>query len=601
MTYNIAVTSGLYSIARGRELAGIKAKISQVLTQGVNSIQVDLDSVSELTEPEIETVIKRFVDDLGIKWVMHAEIIEETAMETAILTNWRHSHRRLHMYLDTFYEKFVKRGLKNYLPEYVDFHISIMMTMGYFGERYRIAGLPMVSFDGEYDWMKILNNNSDLKDWFRNHMVLLVIGREAPIVATPDELRERAGRSVIEKKLEKIENENPEEYRRKINEFIEKNRHQPQTVDDFVSIFGESIRPTDEERGDALIEQWLEYSSLRYTKGSITDEEVAYSIVAKYLELKRDDPNEPLWKLFFGEKTIEQLEVEWGKKLIDLQTKEIYLHPDVIAMIGSRYIMGHFEADPGTFYLGESYKVNPERSKDTFFKKKAIDKLKELKLVLVFENPEAAPGSEGLRRIFRAKQMYNFVKASQQVFKTDLIRLLIDFNHWLNQSVDPERELDLISKEAPDFGKYVYATHIYNPVGVHEHMPFEIPSDEQVRMYGWLYKMRQLGFKEGYLTFERGGGQSMLEIARSVILALRQIKDHLEKNTDPKKLPQEFYGISPDGILSEQRQMVVIREHAKDPLKGLIIAPEEEHTALGREALAKPGMTPEKWKKEELR
>lgn len=602
MAYDIAVTSGLWSIARGRDLAGIKRKIAQVLTHGVDSIQIDLDSVSELTEPGIEWIIKKFVDDLKIKWVMHAEIIEETALETAIMTTWRHAHRRLHLYFDTFYEKFVKQGLKDYLPRYIDFHISIMMSMGYFGERYRIAGIPMVTFHGEYDWKeKFLDKHEDLKDWFRESMVLIVIGREAPVVFRPDELKERAEFEIAAEKAEEIRKTNPEEYERRRREFIERTGAPPRTVNDLKEIYGTQVEPTSKEVGDSLIDQWLEYSRMRFTAGSISDEEVAYAIIAKYLELKRNDPNEPLWKLFFGEKTMKELENEWKKPLINVNTNEIYLHPDIIAMVGCRYIIGHFQTDPKIEYLGESYKVNPEREKDPFFSKSAIEKLKQLGLILVFENPEAAPGSEGLRRIFRGKQMYNFVKAAQQVLKTNQIRLLIDFNHWLNQSIDPERELDLISKVAPDFGKYVYATHIYDPVGVHEHMPFEIPSDEQVRMYSWLYKLRQLGFEEGYLTFERGGGQNMLEIARSVVPALRQMKDHLEKKIDPKNLPLEFHGISPEGILSEQRQLVIIREHARDPLKGLIIAPEEEHTALGRAALEKPGMTAEKWKKEELR
>ncbi|MBI2545371.1 MAG: hypothetical protein HYW22_02105 [Candidatus Aenigmarchaeota archaeon] len=612
MTYNIAVTSGLWSIARGRDLAGIKAKISQVLTQGVNSIQVDLDSVSELTEPGIEDTIRRFVDDLQVKWVMHTEIIEETALETAMQTTWRHSQRRLHMYLDTLYEKFVKKGLKKLLPEYINFHISIMMSMGYFGERYRIAGMPMLTFGGEYDWSaKFLDipANEDLKDWFRKDMVMIVIGREAPIAITPTELRIRTRGNVAARNFQNMQRENPSELGRRVQEFQNRNNNRQPDLDnpnDLIQIMGE---PNEKDVGDELIKQWLEYSRMRFNRGAITDEEVAYAVITKYLELKRNDPKEPLWKLFFGDKTIDEMEgkigekKKWEKPLINIDTNEIYLHPDVIAMVACRYILGHFDSDPGEFYLDESYKTNPDRDKDPFFKKKAIEKLKEMgpNLVLVFENPEAAPGSEGLRRVFHAKHMYNFVKAAQDVLKTNQIRLLIDFNHWLNQGIDPEREVDQVSKEAPDFGKYVFATHIYNPVGVHEHMPFEIPSDEQFRMYGWLYKLRQVGFKDGFLTFERGGGQNMLEIARSVIPALREIRTHLEKDIAPDKLPMEFFGISPEGILSPQRQMVIIREHARDPLRGLILSPEEEHTALGKEALSKPGMTPEKWKKEELR
>ncbi len=612
MPYNIAVTSGLWSIARGRDLAGIKAKISQVLTQGVNSIQVDLDSVAELTEPGIEDTIRRFVDDLGVKWVMHAEIIEETALETAMQTTWRHSQRRLHMYLDTLYEKFVKKGLKKLLPEYINFHISIMMSMGYFGERYRIAGMPMLTFNGEYDWSgKFLNThgNEDLKDWFRKKMVMIVIGREAPVASTPTELKNRSRAKIATEILESMQSNNPSELNRHIEEFRRNKNRDPDirnSLADLIEITGE---PNEERVGNDLVELWLDYSRMRFNRGAITDEEVAYAIIAKYLELKRNDPKEPLWKLFFGNKTIDELEGEtgekkkWEKPLINIDTNEVYLHPDVIAMVACRYILGHFDSDPGNFYLDESYKTNPERDKDSFFKKKAIDKLKEMgpNLVLVFENPEAAPGSEGLRRVFHAKHMYNFVKAAQDVLKTNQIRLLIDFNHWLNQGIDPEREVDQVSKEVPDFGKYIFATHIYNPVGVHEHMPFDIPSDEQFRMYRWLYKLRQVGFKDGFLTFERGGGQNMLEIAKSVIPAMRQIKEQLNKDTPPDKLPMEFYGISPEGILSPQRQMVIIREHARDPLRGLILSPEEEHTSLGKEALAKPGMTPEKWKKEELR
>jgi hypothetical protein len=271
-------------------------------------------------------------------------------------------------------------------------------------------------------------------------------------------------------------------------------------------------------------------------------------------------------------------------------------------MVGCRYVIGHFEADPLPEYIAEMFQKNPDRERDPFYRKKAIDKLKEVKVTLVFENPELSEaGTEGLQRIIRGKHMYNFVKAAEKMLTPDYIKLLIDLNHWVHNAIDPAVEFDILKKEAPDFGKYVKAIHIYEPWPIHEHAPFDIPSDEQVKIYRWLYQIRQIGFKEGILVFERGGGENPQQIARTVILALREIITNLEKDVEPKKLPLEFYGISPGGVFSPERQMVIIREHARDPLKGLIIAPEEEHTALGKEALAKPGMTPEKWKKEELR
>jgi hypothetical protein len=74
----------------------------------------------------------------------------------------------------------------------------------------------------------------------------------------------------------------------------------------------------------------------------------------------------------------------------------------------------------------------------------------------------------------------------------------------------------------------------------------------------------------------------------------------LQQNVPPDKLPDEFYGVSSRGILSEERQWVTVHYHAMDPLKGQLKIPEEEYTFLGR-AATEAGKRPEEWKKEELR
>ncbi len=613
------MSSGLALVRRDPNLMGIGRKMPSVIFYGVNMVQVDMETQTsaEIFEPEVENLVKRFVEDLGIRWVMHGEIGQTVAFETALLPRWRGVHRRLHQYLDAMYEKFVKpKDMSKYLPGYIDFHISNEMILGYFSERFRTAGLPTVDFKGRYDWTELFNENSDLKNWFREFLLYMVYGREVPVViAGVEEIKQRAMQTILRKKINNIKRTRPDLVRKANEEFQRKAGRPPireEELDEEIAKLQEA-QISDDEMKDEIYNEWLGTSATRHTRGTITDEELAYVIAAKYLELKRNDPKEPLWKLFFGDKSLETLEKQWGKKnpktgdidprrLANDKTGEIYLDPDIIAMVGCRYIIGHFEADPLPEYLAEMQQKKPERINDTFYQKKAIDKLKQVKVTLVFENPELnEAGTEGLQRIIRGKHMYNFVKAAQQVLGTEYIRLLIDLNHWVHNAIDPGSEFDILKKEAPDFGKYVKAIHIYEPWPIHEHAPFDIPSDEQMKIYRWLFQLRQIGFKDGILVFERGGGENPQQISRTVILALREIIKNLEKDVDPNKLPLEFFGISPEGVLSTERQMVIIREHARDPLKGLIIAPEEEHTALGKEALAKPGMTPEKWKKEELR
>ncbi|MBI2542650.1 MAG: hypothetical protein HYW24_00470 [Candidatus Aenigmarchaeota archaeon] len=607
MPYEIAMSSGLGSIGRDPNLMGIGKKIPSILTYGLNVVQVDLETftTAELFEPEVENLVKRFVDDLKIKWVMHGEIGQSVAFETALQQVWRQAHRKLHQYMDSLYDKFVKpKDMKKYLPGYIDFHISNMMSIGYFAERFRVAGVPMLDFNGNNSWTELLDKNQKLKDWFKKEILLLVYGREVPIAVTSTEdVKERIRFNMMREIFQRYADEHREEINRIAQELSARGIQPTENalMQEFFNRHHE-LRPSEEQVLDSIYREWEEATAIRYVRGAITDEELAYVVIAKYLEFSKNDPKEPLWKLFFGDKAMGDLEAQWKTKKLVNKNGEIYLDPEIVAIVAIRYIFGHFGAIPLPEYMSEMQKKFPERSKDPFYGKTAIDKLKIIGVQLAFENPEIGEGQiEGLQRIIRAEHMYYFAKAAEQVFKTDRMKLLIDFNHWLHNTVDPGKEFDIMKRIGPDFGKYVKAAHVYEPLPIHQHGPFDLPSDQQLKVYKWLYQLRQLGFKEGYLVFERGGGQTPLEVSRSTVLAFREIAKNLDKDVDPKKLPLEFFGVSPEGILSPERQIVIIRDHARDPLKGLIIAPEEEHTALGKEALAKPGMTPEKWKKEELR
>ena len=67
-------------------------------------------------------------------------------------------------------------------------------------------------------------------------------------------------------------------------------------------------------------------------------------------------------------------------------------------------------------------------------------------------------------------------------------------------------------------------------------------------------------------------------------VAFRNLACELQKRTNPKKLPNEFFGIDER---FEAQQWVNMKEHAYDPLKGLLTSPEEDHTLMSREALKK--------------
>ncbi|MEM7824884.1 MAG: hypothetical protein QXO27_02825, partial [Candidatus Aenigmatarchaeota archaeon] len=203
MGYQLAISSGLALVRRDPNLMGIGRKMPQAIFYGVNTIQVDMETqtTAELFEPEVEELVKRFVDHLGIKWVMHGEIGPTVAFETALLPRWRGAHRRLHQYMDALYEKFIKTNMRKYLPGYIDFHISNEMILGYFAERFRVAGLPTVDFKGRYNWTELLKENPELDKWFRNVMLFLVYGREVPVVITSvEEVKARARQIVFSKK-----------------------------------------------------------------------------------------------------------------------------------------------------------------------------------------------------------------------------------------------------------------------------------------------------------------------------------------------------------------------------------------------------------------
>jgi hypothetical protein len=282
------------------------------------------------------------------------------------------------------------------------------------------------------------------------------------------------------------------------------------------------------------------------------------------------------------------------------------------ACVGAKYLCGHvkklieFIINELQKEIEEKIKVlSPDKVEE---EKKNFEKIiKEFKIAI--ENPDArSPSYAGLYPLWHPKQIYVAIKVLREELAKDpktkdwaeKIFMIIDAEHLSTQGVDPLFEYSELIKAVPDIGKYIITLHVTKPSPLHHHIEVELGD---IEVYKLLWTLRKAGlgkYHTVYLIFERGGGDDPFK--RSVT-AIRIMADFLQKDIPPEQLinKPEFFGVATQEIASPERQRVTIVEHAFDPLKGLIVAPEEEYTFLGGAAMQKPGVTPEKWKKEELR
>lgn len=606
--YEIGVTSGWYGIAKSRDLLGMANKIAAVATQGANYVQVDFENTSEFVEPDVIDRLRQVVEDLKMKWGAHGEIGELMGWEGAMEVIWIQSHRRLHQYLDGLYDYFVKgknqrpgKDYFKYRPQYLNFHASNLHPIGLFVERFRYAGHVQMDFNGKENWEDLLNDpkNKKLKRWFQKNILFYIYAREtAEFYFDEDQIiRRYIARFLQEKKGLDLESQDEEMRKKAVPEFtkyLESYTKDKQNEDN-----GEIIY----EVLDYMFDKWLTFSALRRIRGMISEEEWAYALIAKYLEFRKDDPDEPLWNMFFPGKNMDDLEKQWSElkelKLFDKKRGVVNLMPEVIAMVACRYIIGHFKCKPPAEYIQDK-KVEAQRKKqewDPFYELPAIKKLDTVKVLITFETPDVIENQrEGLQRIIHARHMHKLVKA----FNHPYVKAWLDSEHYLHNGFDPIEEIrDCPDESFKDFvGFHVGSPKPYAPG--HDHI--EVGSEAQRWIYVYAYEMRKKGFgveTPGIIIFERGGGNTPMEIVGRSVISIRLIVDQLMKDTPPEKLPPEFYGVSTEGMMSVEKQMAVVREHYWDPLKGLLAVPEEEHTFFSKAAVTKGKR--EEFKKEELR
>lgn len=289
---------------------------------------------------------------------------------------------------------------------------------------------------------------------------------------------------------------------------------------------------------------------------------------------------------------------EQAEKSNDREFKEFFY-----AVCAAKYIEGHMKRvfewmkkEDGDGLIAYIEREAEKDNKDEL--KKAAKNLK-----ITLEIPDARDASyAGLYTICRVKQIYAAVKSMRETLKDkggDRVFMLIDFEHITTQGFDAFEEIKEFVGLAPDAGEYILSLHVTKPTPLHHHIQVEIGD---VDVYKLLYQLRTVGLGKHhttYLIYERGGERDPF---RQSVIAIRLMVKQLLDDIKPKELigKPEFFGVEGPNIASEERQRTIISEHAEDPIKDLMVVPEEEHTFLGRAASGKPGGA-EKWKKDELK
>ena len=614
MAYVIGVSSGIFAAvpeAEKIQYVGPAKKAQYCITKGVQFVQIDLESVAEFQTPNLKEDMKKIREKLGVRFAIHSETkafgVEIAELDSAIETDYKFGHRRIKDIL----EKAGEIG-----SEYVLIHSSESTPIRFLERTLQPAIL--VDFWGK-PLDKFIEKNTFLRDWLIGGGEEKVIGA---LIEAYDELgdeKESINKEKIEEKFKEKNIKPPNYIWRELIGGRDISRYFAEILRDRIrsevmyrvgvtgKVHYKDLSPEEKRRVDErirfeierIVKDMIKYfidltrsRSLHYGP-----ERFAYWLVAKWME-KTDDP---LWEPminatieYFAKaegKTVEEWVRSKGvRKVFDLEKKkEVWSIDDDnfreldylwVPCVSAKYIWGHLMQD-GTTY--EDLKKI----------------LRKFKMPLILETPMAHRGIEEWLRFPNPLQMYFLVKEVNEKVGFECLAIAMDFEHMLSIKLDPEKVIEALPEGA---GRYVRVLHVGYPSALAPaHIPIPLGSEQQVWLYKMLFKLRKKGFGldpkvDHYIVFERGGGPDPI---KQSIIALRKIVECLEKEIPPEKLPPEFYGIATGEIASEERQLAIIKAHAFDPLKGLLMVPEEEHGFLGKAAVEKGKA--EIWKKEELR
>jgi len=589
--FKVAVSTGLFGIARAEEIATAVKKIGYGLTRGTSAIEISGDVPHEINFTE-GLELRYIAEKQGIDLNLHGSLTVPFCIPD--VTQWKEAQDHV--------EKSIKSAVYGGC-KYVNFHSCLYQWV----ERITYAGRRFEIMMG--DWKgRFINEilaEPDM-DELREYFV--------------EEFWEEYGNAILGEKYREIYYKAEVQASRQVRAEIREEEATPEEIAKRTAQkLYELLRKFVKEELKKVLEQKLDWYIVAKRRGDYVD---ACKIIAHYLFFKKD----PIWKdmVEMYREVLEKFDYDpenprWLREALREAEKrggedERLFKEFYYGVVGAKFLWGHLieaakwmaEQDEykgkglPTIIRNELKMIAPKDIKKQ--EKELMNILKNL--MITIENPDARDPSEaGRYMLWRPKQMYVAIKNVREELKRmknpywDKIFMLIDFEHLATQGVDPLEDIKELVKKVPNVGELIISIHSNHPTPLHSHLPIEIGDDVIYRLL-WTLRKAGLGKKRTtYLVFERGGFRDPFK--RSVT-ALRLMAKFLEKDVPPEELPPEFYGISPSGLLAEERQWVTIFQHALDPLKGLIKIPEEEYTFLSRAAI-EAGKRPEEWKKEEYR
>jgi sugar phosphate isomerase/epimerase len=572
MPYKVGISSGWWSIARDPNLLGLAQKAGGFgATGGVQFNQVDLDTILEFIEPDAKQRFKRTVKELGLEIGLHAEIGEFIALESGERKIWELSHERLC--------QTVKYAV-DFEMKYVNIHVSNQIQLQQREQQIRPFGYQyeVVSYDGKPLWT-LCEKSPAAKAEALKHM--------SPTTS--------ADREKLAAKKRELAAKGEARFQKEMGEFRKASRAAAEQEADSHGIRG----PQREAYIQSKVAEYerVQAENLRIRIESDIEKEL-YSAETIY----------GLWKVSnFGKFFMEAGEI--GANLIVAEhmrtTSDIlwtvicrnwnvdeayHGHPEEFnAALSAKYLEGHF--------LRKDHPANQRWLNGM----SVLEWCAAKRMYLLLEMPHSQQGQEGLLRFFHPDHMLVLAKKLNNPY----VKLTIDPEQTMAQNINFD---EYVKKMPEDIGKFIQMFHLGEPVPYWgtAHIPIQLGSPGQEVLYRWLFEFRKRGFKDGIILFERGGGRggkgggaTTFEVFEQSVLALRQIARCLDLGIKPDELPLDFYGISEQNEPVYKRQAVTVREHAWDPLEGVLSVPEEKHTFLSGAAVQK-GKAQE-WEKRKFR
>ncbi|MEM5825900.1 MAG: hypothetical protein QXM64_00760 [Candidatus Aenigmatarchaeota archaeon] len=586
--YIIGVTPGFSQFESGDFrliYMGMARKITKAARLGFDFAQIDLEELGEAFEPEIVNQIKQIKRAQNIEIGIHAPVNIDLTLAYAF--EWRYSHDQIRICA-----KIAGESEAKYILFHTSSHPRPNITTAFLGRREPYGKL--FGPDGSNLGIWIIKNG--MKDWFMAKFIRVLFSAMGaagdPAVIDYFESMEsfseakRYAESVYNKgdaawaeeimritvrleeleKIRRIRGFTKEEEREydSLRKELERKRTRDYLIEITALVNGISTKEAEKCINAARYTMNYDFDSIFdfwVRQGAEGEEYVAYLTVAEYMYRT----NDKIWRALAK---INQspyfLAREASRKAGELSTREIENLKKIVASVAGKYIEGHLFAKSEQYGIKEGDKIYS-----------IYDYCKKKNVRIYIETAMPERGAEGELRILSALDHINLCKA---IDDGKLINYCIDFEHLLTNLIDPIEEAKRLLKEQPGDGKYISCVHVNAPrpiIGAHA--PIEVMSNDMLILYKWFHTLRKAGMKDSYLICEMGS----FGIRQSAV-ALRKIIEELEKETLPENLPREFYGIDKD---FEARQRAAIMEHALDPIKNLLVMPEDRWSAIGRRAV----------------